>query len=428
MSASLVSRRRFLTATAGMAGVAGLAACSGPGGSSSTSKTVTWSTWGDPAELKRYQQFNKYLKGQHPTLDIVFQPVPSYSDYSPKLLTELTSHTAPDVFYVGDDTIGQFVNADVLLPLNHLLTSPASRSKPNAVPTDLYGAARKADGTILAVPNDCNPDVFWYDKIALSKAGITEDPAELAADGKWTVATLLDMCEKLASKKMIGAMFYNYWSTHWSWVSAYGGKVYDTSGRFVLPADHQSREALASLGKAFQDKQFTVADLLPNADSPFVAHKAGFLVEGRYGISDAIQSGSKSSYDIAPWPSLTGHAMPSGVALSYLAINKSTKNVDQAFTFFTNFVSAKGQMFRLRGAGNAVPTISGADSVVLDGFPKHAKTFLDLRDNGFVDYLTEEKSPGLSTDISNAMLSYYQGHKSLDQAISAIAKLVSKAK
>ena len=91
----------------------------------------------------------------------------------------------------------------------------------------------------------------------------------------------------------------------------------------------------------------------------------------------------------------TAKPAPTGVAASYLAINAKTKDKDAAFTFWTEFLSAEGQTFRLTGGGNAVPSIKGADEVVLeDNYPTHAQTFLDMRDIGFANYAAEGAVPG----------------------------------
>lgn len=426
-----ISRRGFLAGAGALALGAGLAACSGgkgtPGGGSGEVTALTWSTWGAAEELKRMTQFTDEFNKSHSNIKATLQPVPSYDDYNTKLLSQLTSGTAPDVFYIGDDVIGKYISADVLLPLGGRLNSSASQSKPDDFGPGLWGVAR-TDSEIFAVPNDCNPDVFWYDKTALEAAGISDDPAELAAAGKWTVDALMDMCQKLTAKGLAGAIFWNYWATHWSWIVAHGGTVYDDAGKFVLPQDQTSLAALGSLGKAFVDKQFLVADNLPaggDLDSLFAAHKAGFAVQGRYTISVAQQSQTPDKYDIAPWPSPSGTIPSSGVAASYLAINKKTPNPDQAFEFLTNYVSAAGQKMRLAGGGNAVPSISGADDVVLDGYPAHAQTFLDLREKGFEDFAAEAKVPGLSGDISTAMLSLYDGSADVATTVAAIEKLVN---
>ena len=269
----------------------GLAACSGSGGSGT--KTVVWSTWGTPEELTRYKEFDTQFMKQHPDIKVVLQPVADYGDYHTKLLAQLASGTAPDVFYIGDDKIGQFVNSKALLPLTSLMDSSASKTKPADFAQGLFGATKKGD-EIYAAPNDSNPDALWYDKAALKKAGVTEDPAKLASEGKWTTEAFLDMNEKLHKAGLTGSMFWNYWSTHYSWISAQGGKAFDDSGKFVANTDPTSVKAMDVLAKNFQNGTFVVADTLPEgagADSVFVTHKAGFFVQGRYTIGTVKAAG-----------------------------------------------------------------------------------------------------------------------------------------
>ncbi len=418
--------RRALAITAAAALALSMAACSGSGGGSGT-KTVVWSTWGTPEELTRYKDFDQKFMKQHPDIKVMLQPVADYGDYHTKLLAQLASGTAPDVFYIGDDKIGQFVNSKALMPLTSLMESSASKTKPDEFAQGLFGATKKGD-EYYAAPNDSNPDALWYDKAALKKAGVTSDPATLAAEGKWTTQAFLDMNEKLHNAGLTGSMFWNYWSTHYSWISSQGGKAFDDSGKFVANTDKTSVKAVDVLAKNFQNGTFVVADTLPEgagADSVFVTHKAGFFVQGRYTIGTVKAAGDPENYDVAPWPTPSGKAAPTGVAVSYLAINAKTKNKDAAFEFWTNFLSAEGQTARLQGGGNAVPSIKGADKVVLDGYPQHAQTLLDMRDVGFEDYPTEASVPGLSSDISDKMLALYQGKASTKDTLDEISKMIS---
>jgi multiple sugar transport system substrate-binding protein len=419
--------RRLLAVGAASAVMIGLAACSA-GGGASDSDTVVWSTWGTPEELTRFEEFNDEFMKRHPDIKVELQPVASYSDYHSKLLAQLTSNTAPDVFYIGDDKIGQFVDAKVLMPLTELMESDASQTKPDDFFPGLFGAA-ETDGEIYAAPNDSNPDVLWYDKVALEAAGITEDPAALAESGEWTTDKYLEMNDKLAAAGLTGSMFWNYWATHYSWISAQGGTAYDESGAFVGNSDETTVEAVDTLGKYFQDGTFLVADTMPEgagADSVFVTHKAGFFSQGRYTIGTVESAGEQDSYDIVRWPTPDGQEAPTGVATSYLAINGNTDASDAAFTFWTEFLSAEGQTFRLQGGGNAVPSIKGADEVVLEGnYPAHAQTFLDMRDIGFEDYAAEAVVPGLSTDVSDLFLALYEGKADAQATLDAVADLVA---
>jgi multiple sugar transport system substrate-binding protein len=390
---------------------------------------IVWSTWGNPDELTRFDEFNKDFMARHPDIEVVLQPVPSYSDYHSKLLAQLISGTAPDLFYVGDDNIGKFVDSNVLQPLDKLMASDGSKITPADFFDGLFGAARK-DGATYGIPVDDNPDVFWYDKQALAAAGITEDPAELAAKGEWTTAKFLEMVDKLKAAKLVGAMFWNYWATHWSWVSANGGTVFDDQGKFVLPNDPTSIAALKTLGERFQDGSFVVADTMPEGagpDTTFLTHGAGFFSQGRYTIGTVKSGGEQDSYDIVRWPTVDGKPRPTGVAAAYMGINKASPNIDAAWQFYQDFLSADGQRFRLSKGGNAVPSIKGADDVVLEGYPAHAQTFLDVRDTGFVDFAAEARVPGLSSDISTAMQQLYEGKATIDATVTKMTDLVNAA-
>ena len=421
--------RKLVAVVAVVATAGSLAACSGSS-SSSDADTVVWSTWGTPEELTRFEEFNDEFMKRHPEITVELQPVASYGDYHSKLLAQLTSRTAPDVFYIGDDKIGQFVDADVLLPLTDLMESKESQTQPDDFFPGLFGAAQ-ADDEIYAAPNDANPDVLWYDKVALEAAGITEDPAELAEQGRWTTDAYLDMNARLAEAGLTGSLFWNYWATHSSWISSQGGTAFDESGDFVGNTDPATLDAVETLGEQFQNGTFVVADSLPEgagADSLFVSHKAGFFSQGRYTIGTVKSAGEEASYDIVRWPTPDGAAAPTGVATSYLAINGKSQNTDAAFTFWTEFLSAEGQTFRLQGGGNAVPSIKGADEVVLeDDYPAHAQTFLDMRDIGFEDHPTVAAVPGLSTDISDVMLSLYEGKSDAQGTLDTIADLIANA-
>lgn len=443
---SFPSPIRLIAATAAGVLALSLAACGGgtaPAGPQNTSSPgqggapaepsgeVIWSTWGSPDELTRFKEFNEDFMKRHPTITVKLQPVASYGEYHSKLLAQLTSRTAPDVFYIGDDKLGQFTSAKVLMPLNDKMASDVSKTKQEDFFEGTFGAAR-IDGETYAAPNDVNPDVLWYDKTALAAAGITEDPAELAANDQWTTAKFLEINDKLAAAGLVGTMTWHYWATHWSWISAQGGTSYNDAGEFVGNSDPKTLAAVETLGKYFQEKKFQLADDMPEgagADSMFVTHKAGFFIQGRYTIGTLKSAGVQDGYDIVRWPTPDGKAAPTGVAASYLAINGATKNPDAAFLFWTEFLSADGQIFRLSGGGNAVPSIKGADKVVLeDNYPAHAQTFLDMRDIGFANFAAEATVPGLSDDINTAFYQLYQGKSDAQSTLNAVAALVAAAK
>ncbi|MDO5722181.1 MAG: sugar ABC transporter substrate-binding protein [Actinomycetaceae bacterium] len=424
-------RRTTLTLAAAALAVTGLAACSSGTDSSSGEATVTWSTWGTPDELRVFEQFNKQFMENHPDIKVVFQPTASYSDYHSKLNTQLTSHTAPDVFYVGDDRVATLVANGVLESLDDHLANEASPIGIDDFSENIYRVAQK-DGLTYALPNDVNPDAMWYDKEALAAAGITEDPATLADEGKWTTEKFFEMTSKLKGAGLTGAAYWNYWSTTNSIIESQGGKVYDSAGKYVANSDPKSVEALEQWAKRFRSGEVVVADLMPagqDADTLFVTHQLGFLVQGRYTVATIQGAGnSLDSYDVVRWPSPDGKATPFGVASSFLAINKDAKDKSAAFQFFSEFLSKEGQKLRLENSGNALPSIHGLDDLIKNADEvKHIGSLIEMRDNGFANYAVEAAVPDLSNTIANDhMLPLYQGKISVQQALDEIAKLVAE--
>lgn len=420
-----MSRRAFaLASVLGAAGLtAGLSGCSGSG-SGSSSKKVVWSTWGSPEELARYDAVQEAFCKEHGDIELVFQPTASYDDYHSKLLTQLSSGTAPDVFYVGDDRVASFIRNGVLRSVKDSSLDPAQ------FPSAVLDIARW-NGDLYAFPNDVNPDALWYDKQALKAAGITDDPADLAAADQWTTEAFFSMTSALAQAGLTGACYWNYWATHDSIMTAAGGKVYD-GDTYVAHQDPTSVAALDSYAKRFQAGELILADLLPEgagSDSLFVTHKLGFLVQGRYTIGTLKGAGvSLDDYDVVRWPTADGKAAPTGVAASYLAVNGKVKDASSALAFYDFFLSAQGQRLRLAEGGNAVPSISGADDVVLaDGYPAHAQTLLDMAASGFSNFPAEAAVPGLSNQIAvEYMQPLYQGKATTAATLDAVAALVAE--
>lgn len=418
-------------ALAALMSVSAVAACGAGSGSAAHTATVTWSTWGTPDELKVFEQFDKDFMARHPDIKVNFQPVPSYDDYHAKLNTQLTSHTAPDVFYVGDDHVAELVANDVLAPLDDKLAASGSKISANDFSKGIYRVAMK-DGKIYGLPNDVNPDAFFYNKKALAAAGISEDPATLAENDRWTTQAFFDMTSKLKAAGITGAAFWNYWSTTDSIIVSQGGKVYDDSGAYVANNDKTSVAAMDQWSKAFQDGRLAVADTMPSGadgDTLFVTDKLGFFVQGRYTMSTVTGAGrNPADFDVVRWPTPDGKAAPSGVASSFLVINKTAADPAAAYTFFSEFLSKEGQTARLKDKGNALPSISGIDNIVTDsGVPEHVKSLIEMRDEGFTNFPAEAAVPGLSAQISSdIMLPLYQGKTSAQDALDETAALVAK--
>lgn len=427
-SHGMLDRRRLLAGAAavGAATAFGL----GPRRAAAQEKaSLVWSTWGTPEELKRVEEFDTEFMKRHPNIEMKLVPIPSYSEYHPKILTQLGAGQGPDVFYVGDDNIGKFAESGALLDLTDLLKGPDSQTKPDDFFPGLWGAAISKDGRYFGVTNDCNPQVLWINKKALAEAGVTDDPVALRDAGKWTWDAWGAMLDKLVAAGKTGAVLENWFADTYTLIKANGGEVYK-DGKFVASDDPKSVAALKFIFDGAKKKAIVNSDFLPEGqgqDALFIAGLTGFASGGRWFLPTVKDAMGAADYDIVTWPTTTGQPVePTGVATSFMVVNKNSKHQAEAFQFLTEFASKDGQLFRLQGGGNAVPSIKGADEVVLEGnLPAHAKSFLDARDTGFVEPAEETRIAGLPQDVIKALEPLWMGQGDPDQIIKSLGEMVN---
>lgn len=437
LQAGRISRRQFsrraLALGLSLSSVAALLqACGGGSGGSgggSGAPTINWATWGNPGEISRFQDFTKKYNTDHKA-NAKLIPIPNYDDYGPKIFTELNGGVAPDVFYAGDTHIGQLIATQTIAELTPLLSGPKSAEKVEDYNPGLWAAAKTKSGKIYGLPVDCNPFVLWYNKKVLQQAGVTDDPAEIAAQGKWTKEAFAEMVAKVKATGKYGYILDDGTNHYWNWITTHGGKVYDDNGygNFIVQDDPASVEIMQWLSDNVKSKLFTFGATLPKGqgdDLPFMGDQVAFVAAGRWYLPE-FKKAPGLQYDIVPWPSKSGKIESANIPVAYIVLNKNSKNPDAAFEFLTNFVSVEGQTFRLQGGGNAVPSINGPDHVVTDGSnPAHAQTFIDARNLGYALFPAEMGTPALSDDMKKIFETVFLQGADLKDALAKIAQMAN---
>lgn len=414
-----VSRRQFLRVAATAVGGVALAACGSGGNTGSTPATgattgagaapsggttaLKWSSWGNPGEVERFNQYTADWNQKNPSIQATFIPIPS--DYEAKMLTQLSGGTAPDVFYTGDGFIGRLIANKTIIDLTQLLSSSASKSKPEEFADGLWGAARTKDKKYFGVTVDCNPMIMWYNKKLLTDIGVTEMPADSQKAGNWNWDTFQAICEKAVAAGKRGYVFEK-WSAHvYSFVTTNGGKVYNTDGdgSYIGNTDAKTKEAYQFVLDNLQSKNFIYSGNLPQgqgSDAQFMSQAVAFVAAGRW-LLPVFKKNAALEYDIVNWPTNTGNKLePAVIATAYMVQNAKAANQDAGFSFLTQFVSKDGQTFRLQGGGNAVPSVSGVDNLVSEGNnPANWQALIDARNAGYAIWADQQSVPGLPDDI-----------------------------
>jgi multiple sugar transport system substrate-binding protein len=147
-------------------------ACGG-GGSGGAPGTIEYWLW-DSAQQPGYQKCADAFQQQNPGLRIHISQY-GWDDYWSKLTASFIADTAPDVFTDQLAKFPQFVDLQVLRPLDDL--GPTSDIKDSDYQEGLAELWKGKDGKRYGAPKDWDTIAIFYDANALRAAGI--DPATL---------------------------------------------------------------------------------------------------------------------------------------------------------------------------------------------------------------------------------------------------------
>jgi multiple sugar transport system substrate-binding protein len=405
-----VSRRRFLsTAALAGVGVAGsgalLSACGGggtsPSGTGSGGKkagNVTWASWANPGEAERFKQFNADYE-KRTGAKVTYQNVTG--TYATKMLTQLSGGSAPDAFYVGDDLIGKAVESKALLELSQF---PGPKGVYDKTYPGLSKWATSAEGGVYGVDVDCNPNVFWFNKKLLAAAGVSQDPAAAFEAGTWNQAALTDLLTKVKATGKKTLAFDVGYGEIFSWITTFGGTVFDDSGKAVFDTDPKAQAAIEWILDQMKSGNIIYTGSLPKgqgAEQLFYAGQLAVTQKGRWILPNLKKLKSTVDYDIAPFPSEDGKTVaPVVVFTACMSINAKAKDQEAALAFLTDFCGVDGQKFRLSGGGNAVSTIKGNEALTTEGNdPPHAAIFNEVAAKGYAIPLPLVRSAKKAADF-----------------------------
>jgi multiple sugar transport system substrate-binding protein len=161
----------------------------------------------------------------------------------------------------------------------------------------------------------------------------------------------------------------------------------------------------------------------------FLSQQAAFITAGRW-LLPTFKKAGNLQYDVVSWPTNTGNKIePAPIPTAYIALNAKASNPDAGFAFLTDFVSKEGQIFRLKGGGNAVPSIKGADEVVSEGnLPPNWQAFLDSREVGYATWPAQAATAGLDDEINKTLDAVWLKGGDIDATFAKIAEIVKQKK
>jgi multiple sugar transport system substrate-binding protein len=166
-------RRRLLLAAVSALSLAGLSACGG-GGSGKADGVITYWLW-DSAQQPGYQKCADLFQQQNPGLRVEITQV-GWNDYWSKLTAGFIADESPDVFTDHLSKFAQYVDLEVLVPLDELEATKDIQD--GDFQPGLAELWKGQDGHRYGAPKDWDTIAIFYDTKQLQAAGV--DPADLS--------------------------------------------------------------------------------------------------------------------------------------------------------------------------------------------------------------------------------------------------------
>jgi multiple sugar transport system substrate-binding protein len=388
---------------------------------------LTWSTWGNPGELSRFYKLTDAYNKTHPNVHWTLVPIPN-TGYLQKLQTELAGGSGPDVYYMGDGDMSTYVKDNVLLDLTPYLGTGSIKHSITDWPAGVWGGA-KVGNDVYGIAPDCNPLVMYFNKTVLKQAGIKEDPITLYKQGRWTWTEFQKLTAQVKAHGKYGFIQDDWWAPIDSWLYVNGAQPYDSKGNFIGNKNPKALAAYHYINNNIKNGNFIFTGTLPKGqgdDAMFMSNQAAFVTAGRW-YAPEFNADKSLNYDVVPYPSQTGKLMPTGIALAYVGINKTTKFPKEAWDFLDYFTSTPGVTFRLSNGGNAIPALAhGPDQVALEGKPAHQSYILQERQIGFPVPYEEISHPGIQATLTKDIDLAFLQKVTIDVALSKIAADIQK--
>lgn len=376
---------------------------------------TSWANTGEIAVLSK--AVDKYNEMQD-EYKVIFQNAPG-EGYEQKLITSLAGGTGPDVFYAGESTVAKVVANGTAAELTEFLKSDKSYVKPEEFSEGLWGAAKTLDGKIYGLTVDCNPVLLYYSPKMFKELGI-KDPQEYFDEGNWTWETFDDTLDKLLENGKKGFIMNGDPIYVYSFVYGNGGTIWDgDTYRF----DDKAKEAFKYIVDRIQDGRFTYAGSLPKgqgADASFISGQVGYVTAGRWFTPTFHEAGI--DFDYIPYPTRNGEKYgPVFTATAYMCVNSNSKNLEGAMEFASFYCSKEGQAARLGGIGNAIPSITGIDDIVIEsGVPEHVEHILKIREVGIAngsEQMRDGRYPGFGEDLKAIFEETFVNNASYEETI-----------
>ena len=150
------------------------------------------SIWGNDARKTTFEELVKpFCEENNCTVEIVLVP---FAEYMQKISIQLASKTAPDVIWLAEKMIPQFIASGELVDLGPAVRVDADYDFDDFFPSTLTLFER--GDAVYGIPFAFGPRVIFYNKTLFEEKGL-KTPTELYLEGNWTLEEFFKAAKEL---------------------------------------------------------------------------------------------------------------------------------------------------------------------------------------------------------------------------------------
>lgn len=195
---------------------------------------LRWAGYGYPVYDKFRSEESKKFEQIHPEVSVRYEPIPK--EYRSKILMQLASGTAPDMFFAFE--LSEFITKGTLVDITAWVKRDAAEFVdvlPSLMEAHLW------DGKYYALPGNCCVDVLYYNKDIFDTAGMPYP------DENWTWDEMLIAAKKLTLRDPQGKVIsfgLSFGISPMLFVMQNGGRIWDEKETRCIINSPESMEAL----------------------------------------------------------------------------------------------------------------------------------------------------------------------------------------
>lgn len=286
------------------------------------------------ATVGHYEALAESFNAGQDQWEVVIEPI-VWDNSLQKYTTEAASNRLPDIGHIGTRWMLDFVDNDLLLPIDDLLTDEFAGTF-----VDTFLDLQKFDGQTWGLPIAASTRAMYWNKDLFEQAGVeapdTWDDALAAAQAISALGNDIFGFGIQGAKIETDAYFYySLWSN--------GGDIF-ADGKSVIGSEEAQNalnlyrqfidEGLAQPGIGGHDRQ--------EVEKIFKSGRLGFMLSGPWLVKQLAEEAPDVNYGIAAIPQGTQRATY-GVT-DTISIFKSTKNPEGAWAFLEHIFSHESRI------------------------------------------------------------------------------------